>query len=356
MSGCVSWSVVLGGGAALLDVEDGRDGDVGRADAEPQLPEAAEEIVDRELGAAANLLPLKLGADAAAEAQLVKLAGLDVDLHVGDFDGRLGQIEPHRREHAQVVEPALRRPDVVRVVRIARLPGDAVEQLPRRDGPVSLHRGRAEAHLWPRLADEFDRRRVLVAVDVDAAANLSVRVAVFLQTIRQQTLHLRVGGEIEDFVRSQVAARRQLAPARLGVRRKSFEADLLHDRRRVLLHLDHHVDGVALDVLDLMAGHARVEVAVVGVERLDALKVEVEGCLVEPPPGRERPPARLPGRELVFDVARRQCPRPLDGQVMNPHPRRQLVMGAGRGKNQHHGQQPCLCTPEPTQGPPKPER
>ena len=46
----------------------------------------------------------------------------------------------------------------------------------------------AEAHLRPRLAVELDRRRVLVAVDVDAAADLPVRVAVFLQAIREPTL------------------------------------------------------------------------------------------------------------------------------------------------------------------------
>jgi hypothetical protein len=112
---------------------------------------------------------------------------------------------------------------------------------------------------------------VLVAVDVDAARDLPVGVAVFLQTIRQQPLQFSVGGEVEHLARGQIAARGQLAPAGLDVGRKSLEADLLHDRRRVLLHLDHHVDGVALDVLDLMAGHARVEVAVIGVERLHPL-------------------------------------------------------------------------------------
>ena len=55
-----------------------------------------------------------------------------------------------------------------------------------------------------------------------------------------------------------------------------------------------------------MADHARVEVAVVGVERLDPLEVEVEGRLVEPLLGGERPPARLLRRELVLDVPRRE--------------------------------------------------
>ena len=326
--------VVLGGDAALLDVHDRGQDDVRGVDPHAQLAQAAQEVVDGELGAPAHLLTLQLGAHAAAEAQLVELAGAHVDLHVSRRCGLRGQVEPHRREDAEIVEAALRGSDLTGIEERAGLPGHAIHDFPGWNRAVAEDLCLAEADERPGRRVELDDGAVLVAIDVDTTADLGVGVAKRTQAIGEPPLERRIVAVFEDLTRNDVVASRLLPRGGLDVRREAREANLVDAGGGVLLNLDDDVDATFAVRLNVMSRDPRVEETSVGVEGGDALEVDIEGRLVEPLLGCEGPPARLLGREDVLEIARRDLTRTFDVQVMDPGPRRQIVVSA---RNQVHG-------------------
>src|SRR5450631_51895 len=299
-----------------------------------QLAQPAQKVDDGPLGSTAHLFTLGLRADAATQLHPMQRAWLYVNGDIRHLSRLRRQLDANRRKDAEVVEATLGGGKIVRIVGTALFPRHAVEQLPRGDGSIAVQGSLAEAHLRPWFAGVGDPGLVLVALDLGDGFDLSVGKAVFLQALVEAGLYCLVIVVAEECSRHDIADLCNPPGVRLELRRKRLEDHRCDAGRGALFDLQHDVHALVAARLHLVARDPRVEKSAIAVERNDTLQVQVEGRLVEPLLRGERPPARLDGRQALFDVTRGDLFVALDSEIMNPNPRGELVVRAA-GSAQH---------------------
>src|SRR5262249_33079117 len=265
-------------------------------------PQPAQEIVKGPLRAHAHLLPVLLDAEAAAELQLVELAGRNLNGDRRAFLWLRIQLDPDRREHAQLIQPPLRGADLVGLVAVTLVPGDAVFDGVRRDVVVADHVDLAHFHERSRLALQLQLGDVLIAIDVSLRGNLGVGEAGRLEAQLELLFRGEEGLIIEPRAGFDRNATRNLVCLLPFDRFEPRKVDALDVGGLAFVYVKDDVDRSIPTVAQLVP-NVRIEVTVVGIKRAYAIDIDIERRRIEPPLARERPPTGLLGGQAVFDIA-----------------------------------------------------